>query len=681
MVVRRIAAWLAVLALLACAAVGHAIGDRSAGTGVTSKPVAAKIPADRLHFGLESSPADLGWMTSSGVPWRYRYQYLAGGANTGAGWETWNTPSGAFASYYMNDSGKNNYIPVFIYYELLQSQPSTGSDEGSRDFSNLNNPGTMRAYYANFTLLLQKAHDFGSTVLINVEPDLWGFLEQRAHNGSPASLSASVKSSGNPDLQAAGIPDTVQGFGWALAKLRDTYAPNVQLGVDLSMWATGVDFQTNRDATVDPSRQGDLAAAFLNGVGLASNPFGSTYDLVFNSLADHDAAQYGDNSHWWDKNNVTLPNFAAWLGYAGRVHAVTGLPLVLWQIPVGNQYFLTMNNTCGHYQDNRAEYILGHVSQLWAAGIQAALFGPGVSCQTSYGDSAKDGTTNNNGQPTSGFQCNACNTHVSQWPDDDGGYLRIFVGQYYASGPVATPITTPAPTATPTAAPKPTPTATPAPTVAPTPTPASGGGGGPVASPSAPRFRGVSTTTNGTTVHRPWNAYAGRLMLATLEVDADPAPVVGPAGWTLLTDTVAGRGTSAAFHAQVWYKVAGANEPSSYRWSVPSGAWTDIALMVYANVNRTAPIDASAGRDAGITYAPQTPSLTTRFPNERIVAVFIGYDYRTWIAGSGMTQRFAFDSNIAEDSVQEAPGPTGPKSVAAAKPTRVTAQLIALRGS
>src|SRR2546421_262785 len=389
MLLRRIGAWLAALALLASAVAGNALVSQQSGSRIAGKPVAATIPADRLHFGLENSPTDLAWMTASGVPWKYRYQYLAGGANTGNGWETWNSPSGAFASYYMTDSGKNNYIPVFIYYELLQSQPSIGGDEGQRDFSNLNNAGTMRAYYANFTLLLQRAHEYGSTVLINVEPDLWGFLEQRAGNGSPASLGASVKSSGNADLQSAGIPDTVQGFGWALAKLRDLYAPNVQLGVDLSMWATGVDFQTNRNPAVDPSRQGDLAAAFLNAVGVASNPFGSTYDLVFNGLADHDAAQYGDNSHWWDKNNVTLPNFAAWLSFAGRVHTVTNRPLVVWQIPVGNQYFLTMNNTCGHYQDNRAEYILSHVGQLGAAGIQAALFGPGVACQTSYGDSAK----------------------------------------------------------------------------------------------------------------------------------------------------------------------------------------------------------------------------------------------------------------------------------------------------
>jgi hypothetical protein len=185
---------------------------------------------------------------------------------------------------------------------------------------------------------------------------------------------------------------------------------------------------------------------------------------------------------------------------------------------------------------------------------------------------------------------------------------------------------------------------------------------------------------NGTTVSRPRGAVAGRLLLAALEIDAHPAPVTGPAGWQLLLDTPTGVGTAAAFHAQVWYRVAGPNEPPSYTWSVPNGAWTDIALMVYGNVNSSSPIDVSAGRDAGVTAAPGTPSVTTRFPNERLVAVFIGFDYRPWIASSGMTQRFAFDSITAQEIVQPIPGATGTKEAASAQPTRVSAQIIALRG-
>jgi hypothetical protein len=48
---------------------------------------AAALPSGQLHFGLANDSADLGWMTSSGVPWRYRYQYLAGGVNTANRWQ------------------------------------------------------------------------------------------------------------------------------------------------------------------------------------------------------------------------------------------------------------------------------------------------------------------------------------------------------------------------------------------------------------------------------------------------------------------------------------------------------------------------------------------------------------------------------------------------------------------
>ena len=399
-----------------------------------SRPVfaAAALPAG-LNFGVGNEPGDLNWMTSSGVPWRYRYTYLAGGVNTGNGWETWNTPSGQYAAYYMQDSAAHGYLPVFSYYELLQSNPSTGSDESERDFSNLNNPATMNAYYANFVLLMQVAHSFGGQVIVQVEPDLWGYLEQRANNGSPASLTASVQGSGHADV--AGIPDTAQGFADALLHLRDLYAPNVMLATHASLWATMRDIGTDTDSTLDPNLVADQTAAFLNAAGLGTNAYGSTFDLVFNDVADHDAAWYGNNAQWWDRTNATLPNFNRWLAFMARLHTDTGKPLVVWQVPAGNQFFLTMNNTDGHYQDNRAEYFMGHTGDLAAAGIVAVLFGKANPGQTNITDDRGDGITNNNGRPTSGYQCAACNTHVSAYSDDDGGYIRLAVGAYYAAQP------------------------------------------------------------------------------------------------------------------------------------------------------------------------------------------------------------------------------------------------------
>jgi hypothetical protein len=184
----------------------------------------------------------------------------------------------------------------------------------------------------------------------------------------------------------------------------------------------------------------DSTAAFLSSAGIASNPFGSTWDLVFNDPDDHDAgwwekqgANNGSFTHWWDPANTSFPNFNRYLAWVAELKARTGRPQVAWQVPVGNQYFLTMNNTCGHYQDNVAAYFISHAGALFASGLIAVLFGAGNSCQTAFTDGSHDGVTNGSGTPITDLAgyCNACNTHVSSVADDDGGYLRTFVGQYY----------------------------------------------------------------------------------------------------------------------------------------------------------------------------------------------------------------------------------------------------------
>lgn len=83
----------------------------------------ALIPAgwpDRLELGMADGPGGAAAMKAT-APFPFRYQYLAGGANTGNGWATWNT-SGDFVRFYIQDSVANGIIPVFTYYA-----PSAGS--------------------------------------------------------------------------------------------------------------------------------------------------------------------------------------------------------------------------------------------------------------------------------------------------------------------------------------------------------------------------------------------------------------------------------------------------------------------------------------------------------------------------------------------------------------------------
>jgi hypothetical protein len=439
-----------------------------------------------FSFGLGAGAGDT-WMPQSEIPWDFRMQYLAGGVNTGHGWETWNA-NGTFALNYAQESTQHGYIPLFPYYELLQSNGSCGNcAENKKDIVNLNDAALMRAYYANFALLMKRlgpaTYDgikgFGGVALVNVEPDFaGGYAVQAVNNGvcfgfcngrgnDPSLLQASVNASGFSDV--AGFPDTYAGFTQALAHMRDMYAPNVMLGYDVSSWATGNDIGLDTSPTTDARQLGQQVGKFLSQLG--------PHDLLFNDPLDRDAGQYkvqfGQN-RWWDRLNVTFPNFTRWEQYLnGTLVADGAKPMLLWQVPAGNQYFQSENNTNGHFQDNRAEYIFAHIPELMQAGIVGAIFAPGNAGSTTWGDSMKDGVTN------PGQICNAdgvssgqiCNNHESKVSDDDGGYIRMMAQAYYQS-PVAlpgAPTPTPTPSATATVTVTPVPTQTPSPTEEPAP--------------------------------------------------------------------------------------------------------------------------------------------------------------------------------------------------------------------
>ncbi len=407
--------------------------SQTGGSPQTLPAVPAAMPT-HFAFGVASGLGGVGLLNDmrghNGTAWDYRYQYLAGGVNTGQDWETWNSPTGQFASYYIDESASNGYTPAFVYYELRQSNgPCSGCDDGSADRANLQTPGVMAAYYANWRLLMQRIGASHKTVLVVVEPDLWGFMQQSVvyTSNSAADVPVSVASSGDAD--AAGLPNTAQGFAWALLRMRDRYAPNALLALHASNWATYTDIGSSTDVTVDAAAVARATAQFLLTAGLRGNPRGiSSWDVVSNDVADRDSAQ---GAAWWDRTNHSYPNFARYLSFVSALSLATRRRVVMWQVPEGNQYFDTMNDSQHHTQDNRAEYILGHVADFARAGVVAVLFGPGNG-GTDVGDDAHDGITNP--APITSYQCDRCNTHVSTYPDDDGGYLRLFVGAYYKAG-------------------------------------------------------------------------------------------------------------------------------------------------------------------------------------------------------------------------------------------------------
>ncbi len=375
-----------------------------------------------FFIGLAAQPgSNQDWVKSSGVPWAVCYQYISSGVLPSQSWvTTWGTD---FAYNYATASHSAGCIPEFTYYQMV---PTIGAEGASAEQKALNNAAIMADYYKDFTALMQQLHRYGAAALVHVEPDMFGFLETL--NGNPALLSASVASSGDPDV--AGYPNTVAGFGQALLHLRDLYAPNVIMAAHVSTWLW--DLSTDPSLNVAQIAKND--AAFMTGLG--------DWDLFFTDITDRDAAYYqfvkGDGgAHWWDATNQKYPNFNRLNAWADAFTTSAQKRLVIWQIPIGNTLMDTCNNTNFHYQDNREQYWLQNypnnqaIGALAQSGVIGLLFGAGNSGTTQNYDAAGDGITNP--APLNG------NTGVSNVSDDDGGLFRRNVGNYYGSGATQLP--------------------------------------------------------------------------------------------------------------------------------------------------------------------------------------------------------------------------------------------------
>ena len=105
-----------------------------------------------LQLGMADSPGGAAALHRK-APLGFRYQYLAGGANTGQGWATWN-PDGSFVTLYDRESWAAGEIPVFSYYQLLQSKPDVSGGELEADLAHLDDPSTMAAYWSRRAAVL-----------------------------------------------------------------------------------------------------------------------------------------------------------------------------------------------------------------------------------------------------------------------------------------------------------------------------------------------------------------------------------------------------------------------------------------------------------------------------------------------------------------------------------------------
>lgn len=334
------------------------------------------------------------WMKNSGVRWDSRYRYLTKGWVNNWGWGGYD---GTFALSYFNESNAQGFVPAVQFYQIFGE---AGGGE-AQTLQKLQNASTMRAYFGDFKLLMQRAKDFGKPVVVLLEADAFGFLQQQT-NSNP-NVSAAIASSGMPEL--AGLPNTVAGYGLAFLQLRKAVAANnVVLGLHISAWASGKDIAAY-NVTEPLGPEVDKVYAYLAPFGLAANVTAQQFDVLVGDPLDRDADFYrvtqGSN-RWWDASDSasissrSFNRYAEWL----RLWNVKAQKRwVLWQIPLGNSNHKNVWNNGGSaegYKDNRPEYFFGsgtaHISKFADAGVIALLFGAGAGGQASYGnDTYSDG--------------------------------------------------------------------------------------------------------------------------------------------------------------------------------------------------------------------------------------------------------------------------------------------------
>jgi len=355
-------------------------GEQSSSGGGTSetpeRAVAAKLglpPRFAVGLGNDASGNDPNEANAFtlGPKLDIHYMYLSG-----FGWRTWNSPEGAYVTNYANAAKSHGVVPMFTLYQAAEN------GEGNLDA--FNESTFMTGYWKGVRVLFQKLGDFGAPAIVHLEPDFWGYAQQKSED--PSKLPMKV---GSLVSECAGLPETVAGLGKCMVKLARLLAPKVIVGLSASSFGA-----YDSSGKSDPAR----IAAYLAKVG------GAEADIIVVETLDRDAGCFEtavdsqcqrSGSFWWDESNVAHPNFHDHLAWAKAIRLGAGKPLLWWQMPLGVPSGAA-GGTASHYRDNRVRYLFDHPQEFAAAGGIGAVFGTGAGNQTTVktdGDQFKNALT------------------------------------------------------------------------------------------------------------------------------------------------------------------------------------------------------------------------------------------------------------------------------------------------
>ncbi len=381
----------------------------------------------------------------------------------------------------------------------------------------------MAGYFTDLKRMcdLVKAEAPDETVGIVIEPDFLGYLAQ---NGvDPTTYTARTDAAYTAGVLVHGtdpeFPNTITGYVQAVNYLFHKNLPTAFFGWEFNLWASPAGGWTVPSSVLGLMHLTDPPAS--GGRGVAA---GRPAIYTGSEGADGFLSQGGRGeqrrvvrvhrqirirrgrlperarrpTHKRPPGSGTRRLWNNYLTFVQAMHDESGLPVVLWQLPVGHINSSSLPNPQGglfpdlsdnaskHYEDSAPTFFLGDT------------FNPGAGNRFNYFSGAFNGTdadpmqnlaTNGTTMAWGPAMSRAASAGVrivlfgagigdstagTGNPPTDGGWWITAAQNYYLNGPVPLgAATTPAPVPTPTPAPTPvtTPTPTPMPTATPTPTP------------------------------------------------------------------------------------------------------------------------------------------------------------------------------------------------------------------
>ncbi len=285
------------------------------------------------------------------------YVYLTGLAGQG-GWPDDN--DGNFVSVIANIDVAKGATPMFTLYQMASL--------GDGDLSGLTSTDFMTKYWKGARRMFEQLGKLGKPAIAHIEPDFWGYAQQRSKASNAATVKVLVK---GLVAECKDLPDDLSGFGRCIVRLGRALAPKTLIGLHASSFG----------APGNPVGVAD----FLRACG------GFDADIVVLETLDRDAGCFeakvdpackrDDGPYYWDETNATSPSFKDHLAWARAIHERTNLPLLWWQTPLG----VPSTNPGGSakkYRDNRVKYFFEHTAEFAAAGGFGAAFGVGAPNQT-----------------------------------------------------------------------------------------------------------------------------------------------------------------------------------------------------------------------------------------------------------------------------------------------------------